>query len=172
MYLISNWSFQKSKMPGISAKLEMVHSNDSTKFEPFLYGKKMVQGLRKSAISAPPWQPAPNRIYFKRPAPFFLHYENGSNLVESLLSIIPIYAEFPGIFDFWKDQLIIHSLPNFFKTNKNSYSFSWLIWQSKSLEFGVIFDALKGIKDAIHILCDTTMNGEKLLQLFTQNYLF
>ena len=103
----TNWSFQKSKMPGISAKLEMVLSNDSTKLEPFWYGKKMVQGLRKSAISAPPWQPAPNRIYFKRPAPFFLHYENGSNLVESLLSIIPIYAEFPGIFDFWKDQLML-----------------------------------------------------------------
>ena len=34
-------------MPGISAKLEMVLSNDSTKFEPFLYGKKNGAGSQK-----------------------------------------------------------------------------------------------------------------------------
>ena len=48
----------------------MVLSNDSTKFEPFWIIDKKVLGLKKSAISALLWQPAPNRNFFKCSAPF------------------------------------------------------------------------------------------------------
>ena len=87
-------------MPGISAKLEMVLSNDSTKFEPFLYGKKNGAGSQKIGHFGPSMTACTKQNIFQTPCTIFLHYKNGSNLVESLLSIIPIYAEFPGIFDF------------------------------------------------------------------------
>ena len=66
----------------------------------------MVQGvwnifcLVQAVMEGPKWP------IFWDPAPFFLLYQNGSNVVESLLSTISSFAEIPGIFDFWKDQLL------------------------------------------------------------------
>ena len=44
---------------------------------------------------------------FLRASTFLSMFQNGSNLVESLLSTIPSYSELPGIFNFQKDRLLI-----------------------------------------------------------------
>ena len=69
--LLSNWSFQKSKMPGISAKLEMVLSNDSTKFEPFLYGKKNGAGSQKIGHFGPSMTACTKQNIFQTPCTIF-----------------------------------------------------------------------------------------------------
>ena len=71
IHIYINWSFPKSKMPGISAKLEMVLSNDSTKFEPFLYGKKNGAGSQKIGHFGPSMTACTKQNIFQTPCTIF-----------------------------------------------------------------------------------------------------
>ena len=94
--------------------------------------KKMVQGvwnifcLVQAVMEGPKWP------IFWDPAPFFLPYQNGSNLVESLLSTISSFAEIPGIFDFWKDQLLATTFASTFNIRLESWTVPIFCYDTKA----------------------------------------
>ena len=97
--------FKNRKCQGTQHRLGWCSAMILPNLSHFHNVKKMVQGvwnifcLVQAVMEGPKWP------IFWDPAPFFLPYKNDSNLVESLLSTISSFAEIPGIFDFWKDQL-------------------------------------------------------------------
>ena len=99
--------FKNRKCQGTQHRLGWCSAMILPNLSHFYNVKKMVQGvwnifcLVQAVMEGPKWP------IFWDPAPFFLPYKNGSNLVESLLSTISSFAEIPGIFDFWKDQLVV-----------------------------------------------------------------
>ena len=101
-----NGLFKNRKCQGTQHRLGWCSAMILPNLSHFHNVKKMVQGvwnifcLVQAVMEGPKWP------IFWDPAPFFLPYKNGSNLVESLLSTISSFAEIPGIFDFWKDQLL------------------------------------------------------------------
>ena len=116
MYVLTGL-FKNRKCQGTQHRLGWCSAMILPNLSHFYNVKKMVQGvwnifcLVQAVMEGPKWP------IFWDPAPFFLPYQNGSNLVESLLSTISSFAEIPGIFDFWKDQLlhirVIEFLRNF-----------------------------------------------------------
>ena len=110
--------FKNRKCQGTQHRLGWCSAMILPNLSHFYNVKKMVQGvwnifcLVQAVMEGPKWP------IFWDPAPFFLPYQNGSNLVESLLSTISSFAEIPGIFDFWKDQLV-NILCTYSKVNFN-----------------------------------------------------
>ena len=103
--------FKNRKCQGTQHRLGWCSAMILPNLSHFYNVKKMVQGIWKIFCLVQAVMEGPKWPIFWDPAPFFLPYQNGSNLVESLLSTISSFAEIPGIFDFWKDQLVYNMDP-------------------------------------------------------------
>ena len=117
----NNWSFRKCQ--GSQQSFRWCSAMILPNLSHFDMVKKMVQVLeswREQSLGRLSDVPMTAPSNFQGPAPFFLPYQNGSILVESLLSPVSSYAENPSDFS-KKVTRLLHSgleIENFAKSKQ------------------------------------------------------